>query len=120
MITARMDNDKYIELSPKWPYEVVKYESGKIKLKGIPRIYPASDFQLLRDGEPITEEELEKKEPKQKPISDVIFDIFSLIITILSILICFQLTTPGPTSYEDIEHMGVREQIRSEQRILGK
>ena len=58
MITARMDNDKYIELSPKWPYEVVKYESGKIKLKGIPRIYPASDFQLLRDGEPITEKTL--------------------------------------------------------------
>ena len=58
MITARMDNDKYVELSPVWEYEVVKYENSKIMLKGNPRKYPASDLQLLRDGVPITEEEL--------------------------------------------------------------
>ena len=80
MITARMDNDKYIELSPKWPYEVVKYESGKIKLKGIPRIYPASDFQLLRDGEPIAEEEL-----KQNPMLDMILGVFYIFLIIVSL-----------------------------------
>lgn len=116
MITARMDNDKYIELSPKWPYEVVKYENGKIKLKGIPRIYPASDFQLLRDGEPITQEELEQKEPEQNPILYVICCIVFIIIAVIT----FHSTPHGPTSYEDIEHMEVMEKIRSEQRILAK
>lgn len=50
MITARMITDKYTELVPGYPYEVVKYEDGKIKLKDIPRIYPASDFKIQKDG----------------------------------------------------------------------
>ena len=57
MITAKMNNDKYIELSPGWSYEVEWYDSGKVKLKDFPRIYPASDLQILRNGVPITEEE---------------------------------------------------------------
>lgn len=78
MITAKMNNDKYIELSPGWPYEVVKYESGKIKLKGIPRIYPVSDFQLQRDGEPITEETL-----KRILTRDAIKEMFFMILMVL-------------------------------------
>lgn len=79
MITAKMNNDKYIELSPGWPYEVVKYESGKIKLKGIPRIYPASDLQLLRDGEPITEETL-KRILARDEIKETFFMIFTILL----------------------------------------
>lgn len=50
MITARMITDKYTEMAPDYPYEVVKYENGRIKLKDIPRIYPASDFKIQKDG----------------------------------------------------------------------
>lgn len=62
MITARMINDIYIELTPDYPYEVVKYEDGKIRLKDIPRIYPASDFKIQKNGkgEALNEEETEK------------------------------------------------------------
>lgn len=62
MITARMVVDKYIELAPGFPYEVVKYEDGKIKLKNIPRIYPVSDFKIQKNGkgEALNGEETEK------------------------------------------------------------
>lgn len=62
MITARMITDKYTELVPGYPYEVVKYEDGKIKLKDIPRIYPASDFKIQKNGagEALNGEETEK------------------------------------------------------------
>lgn len=62
MITAKMFIDKYIELVPGYPYEVVQYEDGKIKLKDIPRIYPASDFKIQKNGkgETLNDEETRK------------------------------------------------------------
>ena len=114
MITARMDNDKYVELSPKWEYEVEWYDSGKVKLKDFPRIYPASDLQLLRDGVPIPEEEL-----KQNPMLGIILGVLYIFLIIAALIVLHSSPT-GPTSYEDIENMDVMEQIRSEQRILGK
>lgn len=62
MITAKMFIDKYIELVPGYPYEVVKYEDGKIRLKDIPRLYPASDFKIQKNGkgEVLNGEETEK------------------------------------------------------------
>ncbi len=50
MITARMITDRYTELVPDYPYEVVKYENGRLKLKDIPRTYPTSDFKIQKDG----------------------------------------------------------------------
>lgn len=76
MITARMNNDKYIELSPGWPYEVVKYEDGKIRLKDIPRIYPASDFKIQKNG---AGEALNGKETEKGMLMERIKDFLEVV-----------------------------------------
>lgn len=55
---ARMVKDDYIDLAPKYPYEVERiYSNGYIKLKHSPRRYRLSSFELTYKGKPIEKQE---------------------------------------------------------------
>lgn len=84
MITAKMNNDKYIELSPGWPYEVEWYRDGKIKLTVNPRIYPATDFQLQRNGVDISYEELNRRQ-KAKGLLEATIMVLILLAAVVAL-----------------------------------
>lgn len=79
-ITAAMKDDKYIELAPGYPYEVVEYRAGKIMLKGCPRKYPAEHFQLKRGSE-----EISVKKLQWTCVMDTVWAMLRIILVLVSV-----------------------------------
>lgn len=79
-ITAAMKDDKYIELAPGYPYEVVEYRASKIMLKGCPRKYQAEHFQLKCGSE-----EISVKKLKWTCAMDTVWAMLWILLVLVSV-----------------------------------
>lgn len=79
-ITAEMKDDKYIELAPGYPYEVVEYRSGKIMLKGCPRKYQTEHFQLKCNNREISIKRLE-----WMCAMDTVWEMIRILLVLVSV-----------------------------------
>ena len=53
-----MTNDKYVDLVPYFPYEVVKvFSNNTIQLQGSPMRYDSNNFDLLHNSKKINHDE---------------------------------------------------------------